>query len=409
MELPVLDAVEQRILGSLLEKQRTVPATYPLTLNSLRLACNQSSSRDPVVEYDEPLLEAALKELRHRELIRVVWADTGRRTLKYHQLLDELLGLQPDERALITVLLLRGAQSAGELKTRTDRLHGFADREEVEQCLQRLAGLPTPLVRELARRAGQHDTRWIHLLGPVPEAAAAAPVAPAVDREEVLAGGAQARDDRVVATYDTVAETYAGMNAGEWDGGYGDPGAFERWFVRRFAACVGDRGPVLDLGCGPAHVTAQLAALGLEASGLDASPGMVAEAARRYPEVPVAVGDFRRLLKPPTAVGWAGLLSRFSLQHLAPSEWPAVLTEWTRVLAPGGALALAVLTGEEIRRAEEWLGHEVKHEVVLHEASWVVEALARAGLVDIEIYQRGPEPGTSETIDRAYFLARKPV
>ena len=129
--IPVLDAEEQRVLGSLLEKQVTVPASYPLTVNSLRTACNQTSSREPIVDYDERTVELTAKRLREKGLARIVWADTGRRTLKYHQTLDEALGLDDDERALLTVLLLRGAQAPGELKTRTDRLYAFADREAV--------------------------------------------------------------------------------------------------------------------------------------------------------------------------------------------------------------------------------------------------------------------------------------
>ena len=99
--------------------------------------------------------------------MRVVWADKGRRTLKYHQLLSEVLELNDAERALVTVLLLRGAQAPGELRTRTDRLHAFADRGEVEVVLGDLAARPEPLVRELPRQRGQHDTRWVHLLGDV--------------------------------------------------------------------------------------------------------------------------------------------------------------------------------------------------------------------------------------------------
>src|SRR3954465_3719438 len=138
-DVPVLDAVDQRILGCLLEKQVTVPATYPLTLNALRTACNQTSSRDPVMDLDEPAVETAARALRDRGLLRIVWADTGRRVLKYHQTLDEVLGWTSDERAVVTVLLLRGAQTVADLKTRTERLHPFVDREAVEACLQRLA------------------------------------------------------------------------------------------------------------------------------------------------------------------------------------------------------------------------------------------------------------------------------
>ena len=208
----VLDAVDQRVLGSLLEKQRTVPASYPMTLNALQTACNQTSSRDPVVDYDQPLLTEALRSLKERGLVRVVWADRGPRTLKYHQLLDERLALQPDERALMTVLLLRGAQAPGELRTRTERLHPFADREQVETVLRRLAALPTPLVRELERRAGPAGPP----LGP-PAGAGRGRAGGAdrrrarglVDRESVLAEGAAARDAKVRAAYDAVAAAYA--------------------------------------------------------------------------------------------------------------------------------------------------------------------------------------------------------
>ena len=122
-ELPVLEPDDQRILGSLLEKQTTVPASYPLTANALRAACNQTSNRDPVVDLDQQTVERTARALKERGLLRIVWSDAGRRTLKYHQILDERLGLDPDERALLTVLLLRGAQAPGELRTRTERLH----------------------------------------------------------------------------------------------------------------------------------------------------------------------------------------------------------------------------------------------------------------------------------------------
>jgi len=170
-ELPVLEPEEQRILGSLLEKQTTVPGSYPLTANALRTACNQTSNREPVVEFEEQTIVRTARALKDRGLLRIVWSDTGRRTLKYHQILDERLGLAPDERALLTVLLLRGAQAPGELRTRTERLHAFVDRGEVEACLHRMAGRPQPLVHELERQPGQQDRRWVHLLGPAPQQA----------------------------------------------------------------------------------------------------------------------------------------------------------------------------------------------------------------------------------------------
>ena len=167
MDLPVLDPSEQRVLGSLMEKEITVPASYPLTLNSLRLACNQSTSRDPVVDYSENDLVEVTLRLQSRALVRLVRADSGARAVKYKQRLLETLPLPDDQRALLTVLLLRGAQAPGELKTRCERLHAFPDRAEVESTLQAMASAPTPLVRELERLPGQQDHRWIHLLGPV--------------------------------------------------------------------------------------------------------------------------------------------------------------------------------------------------------------------------------------------------
>src|SRR6478735_9420855 len=162
VELPVLEPEEQRIIGSLLEKQVTVPASYPLTANALRTACNQTSNRDPIVDLDQQTVVRTARSLKERGLVRIVWSDVGRRTPKYDQTLDEVLELDVAERALITVLLLRGPQAPGELRTRTERLHAFADREQVEEVLRRLAGLPTPLVHELERRPGQQDRRWVH-------------------------------------------------------------------------------------------------------------------------------------------------------------------------------------------------------------------------------------------------------
>ena len=296
-----LDAVDQRVLGSLMEKQRTVPAGYPMTLNSLRTACNQTSSRDPVVDYDEAMLLERMKSLKDRGLVRIVWADRGPRTLKYHQLLDERLALAEDERALLTVLLLRGAQAPGELKTRTERLHAFADRGAVEAVLRRMAGDEQPLVHELERRPGQHDSRWIHLLGPVETGAQpAAPSTPGVDRESVLADGAAARDAKVRATYDAVATAYADRLAAELD-----RKPFDRWLLDRVAG-LADGLPVVDVGTGPGHVAAYLAAAGADATGVDLSPGMVEEARRRFPDVDL----LRRRPHRPAAAARGGGLGR---------------------------------------------------------------------------------------------------
>ncbi|WP_243057474.1 DUF480 domain-containing protein [Nocardioides sp. SR21] len=393
-ELPVLDAEEQRVLGALLEKQRTVPDTYPLSLNSLRTACNQSSSRDPVTEYDEQTVEQVGRRLKDRGLVRIVWAATGRRTLKYHQVLDEALELSDDERALLTVLLLRGPQAPGELRTRTDRLHAFEDRHVVEQTLTRMA--ERGLVRELPRRGGDRDSRWIHLLGA--EEAPAAP-APAVD---VLSHGADARDERVRAAYDAVAATYAEALSNELTAL-----PFESWLLDRVAAHA-DGGPVVEVGCGPGHVTAHLADAGADALGIDLSPRMVEEARRRYPDGSYEVGDLRKLMRPTTADGWAAVLGWYSLIHLAASELPVAVSGLTRPLAPGGWLVLALHAGSEVRHVDAWFDQEVELDFVLHEPADVVAVVKAAGLVDVEWYRRGALEHRGETSERLYVVARKP-
>jgi uncharacterized protein YceH (UPF0502 family) len=400
-DLPVLDAEDQRVLGSLLEKQATVPASYPLTANALRTACNQTSNRDPVVDYDQATVERVARSLRDRELLRIVWVDTGRRTLKYHQTLDERLGLEPDERALITVLLLRGAQAPGELRTRTERLHKFDDRTDVEACLRRMAARPEPLVRELERRAGQHDRRWIHLLGPVPEEEVVAAVE-SVDRDTVLADGTEARDARVRSSYDAVATAYADELLDELDGL-----PFERWLLDRVVAQANGL-PVVEVGSGPGHITAYLAEYGVDAVGVDFSPEMVAEARRRFPDRTFEVGDLRRLGRPPTSSGWAAVLAWYSLIHLAASELPDAIAALTRPLDPGGWLVLAFHAGAEVRHVDEFLGHEVDLDYVLHDPSQIVNVLESAGLVDIEWYLRGPLTTRSETTRRLYVIARTP-
>jgi uncharacterized protein YceH (UPF0502 family) len=399
----VLDVEEQRVLGSLLEKQATVPASYPLTANALRTACNQTSNRDPVVDYDQGTVERTARSLRDRELLRIVWADVGRRTLKYHQILDEKLELEEDERALITVLLLRGAQAPGELRTRTERLHKFEDRSDVEACLQRMAARPDPLVRELERRVGQHDRRWIHLLGPVPEAEAAAVVVESVDRDTVIADGADERDTRVRSAYDAVATTYADELLDELDAL-----PFERWLLDRVIAHANGR-PVVEVGSGPGHVTAYLADRDADATGIDLSPEMVAEARRRFPHLRFEVGDLRRLGRPPTSSGWAAVLGWYSLIHLAASELPEAISALTRPLDPGGWLVLALHAGEEISHVDELLGHEVNLDYVLHDPAYIVSVVEGAGLTDTEWYLRGPITSRAETTRRLYVIGRTPA
>jgi uncharacterized protein YceH (UPF0502 family) len=170
---PLTD-VEVRVLGCLVEKERTVPDTYPMTLNGLRTACNQSSSRDPVVAYDEGEVTRALDALKDEHLVRFVHAAHGSRTTKYRQVLDEALDLDAPQLALVAVLMLRGPQTGGELRTRTDRLHAFESVDEVESTLASLAARDEPLVRCIGRQPGQRDDRWAHLLSGEPPALAVA-------------------------------------------------------------------------------------------------------------------------------------------------------------------------------------------------------------------------------------------
>jgi uncharacterized protein len=184
-----LDAVEIRVLGCLLEKQRTTPDAYPLTLNSLRLACNQSTNRDPVVDYGEPEVRAALERLGRRGWTRM--ASWGGRAQKYRHLLGDAIGASDGELAVLAVLMLRGPQTPGELKGRSERLHPFGSLAEVEQTLAALT--EREVVRSLPRRPGQKEQRYEQLLGGAPgeddqRAAAARPEPLADDREERPAG-----------------------------------------------------------------------------------------------------------------------------------------------------------------------------------------------------------------------------
>jgi uncharacterized protein YceH (UPF0502 family) len=156
------DPVEVRVLGCLIEKQRTTPDAYPLSLNSLRLACNQATNREPVVEYDEPTIRAALERLSRKGWTRLA-SGVGSRAAKYRHLLDEAISLSAGELSLLAVLMLRGPQTPGELKQRTERLHAFASLDEVDGVLQRL--VERELVARLPRGPGQKETRFEQLLG----------------------------------------------------------------------------------------------------------------------------------------------------------------------------------------------------------------------------------------------------
>jgi uncharacterized protein YceH (UPF0502 family) len=156
------DAVEIRVLGCLIEKQRTTPEQYPLSLNSLRLACNQATNREPVVDYDEATIRAAIDKLSRRGWIRLA-SGPGGRVAKYRHLLDDALGRVPSQIALLGVLMLRGAQTPGELKSRVERLYPYGSLEDVQKALDVLA--EHELVEKLPRRPGQSQDRYVQLLG----------------------------------------------------------------------------------------------------------------------------------------------------------------------------------------------------------------------------------------------------
>ena len=186
---------EQRVLGVLLEKQRTTPDQYPLTLNALRLGCNQATNRDPVVDFDEETLRDALERLHRRRWTRYA-SSSGSRASKYRHLLDEALSVTPDEQAVLAVLLLRGPQTPGELRARTERLHRFSSADEL---LETLGGLmDRGLVREIGRRPGQKEDRWQHMLGgDVPLDTGALPPYQEGPPAPSPAAAAAARDDEV--------------------------------------------------------------------------------------------------------------------------------------------------------------------------------------------------------------------
>ncbi|MCF7912365.1 MAG: DUF480 domain-containing protein [Candidatus Cloacimonetes bacterium] len=164
-----LTEIEIRIIGALIEKELTTPEYYPLTLNGLRNACNQKSNRNPVMKITEEQLLNALDELRGKKLA-IFSEGQGQRVLKYKHNAEETLGVDQRELSLLAVLFLRGAQTQGELRQRTQRMHEFDSLEEIQQFLSGLAGREEPLVRQLARQPGQKEQRYIHLLSAYTEA-----------------------------------------------------------------------------------------------------------------------------------------------------------------------------------------------------------------------------------------------
>jgi uncharacterized protein len=202
-----LTAEEIRVLGCLVEKQATTPDNYPLSSNALMAACNQSTSRDPIVDYSERTIDATMLSLRDRGLARTVRGD-GQRVHKHRHVLDEAWSLHGASLAVLSVLMLRGAQTVAELRARTERYLAGAnsDRsEDIEAALRGLAETEPPFVQLLPRRAGEREARWIHLLGEVPP--------PAPEYEPSTGSPRRAVNDRVDALEAQLADVTARLDA----------------------------------------------------------------------------------------------------------------------------------------------------------------------------------------------------
>lgn len=163
-QLPQLDDAELRVLGSMMEKSRTIPDYYPMTINSLVAACNQKTSRNPVVQYDNETVVNAVNTLKRRGLVSTATGGTDR-VVKYKHNFAIVYPLIPSEVAIICLLLLRGPQTPGELNTNSGRLYEFESIEEVQEMLDKLASGDNPFIKQLGRRPGQKEARYIHLLG----------------------------------------------------------------------------------------------------------------------------------------------------------------------------------------------------------------------------------------------------
>lgn len=187
---------QARVVGSLIEKRLTTPQQYPLTLNALVLACNQTSNRAPVVDYDESVVESALSQLKDLRLVRLVLPSHGRSVVRYRQVLDEVLGIDDRQLALLAVLLLRGPQTVGELRTRTERMVAFEDLGSVVHDLELMASLGDGLVQRLERRPGQKEERWAQLLAVDADGSTGQAWGP----ESVVAPKGDFTDDRPSAT-----------------------------------------------------------------------------------------------------------------------------------------------------------------------------------------------------------------
>jgi uncharacterized protein len=185
-----LDVVEVRVLGALLEKEQTTPEVYPLTMSALLAACNQKTNRSPVTHLTETEVDEAVERLRQEAM---VWRSEGARSERWQQNVGRRWALDPPRKAVMTLLLLRGPQTAGELHARSDRLHPFASLVELEETLRRMAAEDEPLVRELSRRPGQKENRWVYTVGEVAESGPEESLEAGAEGVEGGAGGGGSR------------------------------------------------------------------------------------------------------------------------------------------------------------------------------------------------------------------------
>ncbi|HKY15115.1 MAG TPA: YceH family protein [Microthrixaceae bacterium] len=213
-----LDEVAVRLLGCLVEKERTTPDDYPLTANGLMRAANQSTSRDPVVSYDAGLVESTMARMKEAGLVRFVYSQSNRST-RFRHVLDEVWAVTGEELAVLALLMLRGPQTPGELKSRSERLASFADLDAVRRVLEDLAARPEPYVRQLERVAGHKESRWMQLVGETTEPTIDAAVAftssgpaPGPAPSFVRSGPADAGDARIRALEAEVAALRAAID-----------------------------------------------------------------------------------------------------------------------------------------------------------------------------------------------------
>ena len=322
-----LSAAEVRVLGCLIEKEATTPDAYPLTLNSLRLACNQSTSRDPVAAYSDLDVEKALASLRSRGLTRTVHS-TSNRAAKFKHVVGDVYELTRGELAVLCVLMLRGPQTVGELKSRTERQHSFRSTDDVESTLAALAERDTSLAVQLPRQPGQKDARWIHLLGDGEPAA--------VDRSIDQPGYS-------VDPYgEATAEFYDLLATGMWE-------TFGLQLLDLLADVNPSLGPIVDVGCGSGAGSAYLDAAvpGVAVHAVEPSKAMRTALHARLSLDPhlraiTTVVPFPFVSAPLPSTASAVVVSA-ALGHLTAAERTRLWTYLANQLAPAAPAVVGVL------------------------------------------------------------------